>query len=660
MTLLILLSPIVLTSSARGEARTDMVADAGILGLTVTNLGYVGNGFSNPFQPSGEYPIGSSVEHLFLGGLWVGAVSQDGTIHVSVGAQDVSNMSAGDEVREFVSDFLYWDPEDPSRKVVVNEWSNLQNYDNYHPSALASEHIEVAFNDIDLEETTTHTPLGLKVVMRALSWDADYNDDFVILDYSIINVSGEELSDVYVGYWNDTTVGNTQINNPYDSSQGQPWNYYDDKNGGWRPGDVDDDPGIWMMWERDGDGDDGMATSWIGTRLLGTDPEVAQAFDPDSGEELPPVSYNSWRFRDLPAQDDVYIPAGELEEQPGKYQLMANGHFDVDPPDTQEPNFSVESDWMGLLTTGPFEYFQPGDTLNVTLAVVCGADSLSLLENSKVAQLAYDDRFSLPSGPPSPRLEIGFANDTVHLSWTPGDSIGENEQGETVLLEATDPRRQPEHHISTVTAREDFQGYRIYRIFWNDVVDDPYESAVLLAEFDKIDGIGFDTGLPPLGPDGKRHFTDTGLLDGFMYTYAVTSYSAPDLDAGLGELESGIRQNATEVFPGPGSSPIGEGPDVGVFPNPYRAGSYFDDPFGDVELGRQIWFTNLPARCTIKIFNLAGDLVRTLEHDDPNHGMETWDILSESPRAIASGLYVFVVEDLSNGRVQRGKLVIIK
>ena len=74
----------------------------------------------------------------------------------------------------------------------------------------------------------------------------------------------------------------------------------------------------------------------------------------------------------------------------------------------------------------------------------------------------------------------------------------------------------------------------------------------------------------------------------------------------------------------------------------------------------RIWFTNLPARCTIKIFTVAGDLVRTLRHDDPAEGKQAWDVLSEYGRAIASGLYIYVVENLDTGEIQRGKLVIIK
>ena len=99
---------------------------------------------------------------------------------------------------------------------------------------------------------------------------------------------------------------------------------------------------------------------------------------------------------------------------------------------------------------------------------------------------------------------------------------------------------------------------------------------------------------------------------------------------------------------------------MGVYPNPYRAASMFDNRSGERELGRKIWFTGLPARCPIQVFTLVGDLVRTLEHDDPSQGQHAWDLLSEPDRAIASGLYIYVVEDLATGEIQRGKLVIIK
>ncbi len=630
--------------------RKDMYTNVGIIGLTVTNLGYVGNGFVSPFQPSCEYPLNSHVEHMFLGGIWVGARTPDGSIHVSTGAQDASNLVAGDEIREFT--------DDPDEPVLI--WSNSQNSDNFNPAALATQHIQVVFNDYARVESGNHVPLGLKVVLRALAWGNPYADDFVILDYAVINISGGELRDVYVGFWNDTSVGNTEQNNPYDPQAAQGWNYYDDMNGGWGPPGwglpafavPENDDKIWMMYEHDDDGDEGLATSWVGCRLLGTIPAV----EPAEGQR--PVSYNSWQFRHVPAQDDEYYADDDIEHEnllPGKYQIMGDGAFTVG--ETQEIDYTIPSDWVGLLATGPFPYLAPDDTIHVTFAITCGADSLSLLANSKVAQVAYDDGFSIPAGPPSPVLDFAFENDTVILSWAPGDSL----DAEGQPLPTDSPLRSPEQHISTITGRPDFQGYRIYRYQGEVISENPYAIATLVAQFDKIDGVGFDTGLPPLNDEGKREFRDTGLLDGFPYWYSVVSYSAPDLEEGLPEFQSGFNENARLVYPGPApAGRDGGSTTIGVYPNPYRAGSMFDNRSGETELGRKIWFTGLPARSRIQVFNLAGEVVKTLYHDDPVSGQEPWDLLSDPVRAIASGLYIYVVKDLDTGEIQRGKLVIIK
>jgi len=116
------------------------------------------------------------------------------------------------------------------------------------------------------------------------------------------------------------------------------------------------------------------------------------------------------------------------------------------------------------------------------------------------------------------------------------------------------------------------------------------------------------------------------------------------------------------VYPGPAAAGSGAGGGIGVYPNPYRAASMFDSraTSGVEETGRKIWFTGLPARSRIQVFTLAGDLVKTIEHDDPGSGQEPWDLISDPVRAIATGLYIHVVTDLDNGQVQRGKLVIIK
>jgi hypothetical protein len=79
-----------------------------------------------------------------------------------------------------------------------------------------------------------------------------------------------------------------------------------------------------------------------------------------------------------------------------------------------------------------------------------------------------------------------------------------------------------------------------------------------------------------------------------------------------------------------------------------------------MEQDRRIQFINLPERCEIRIYTLAGDLVNTLHHDDPNRGFEDWNLTSSVGQAISSGIYLFSVEDLKNGEVQVGKFVVIK
>ena len=63
---------------------------------------------------------------------------------------------------------------------------------------------------------------------------------------------------------------------------------------------------------------------------------------------------------------------------------------------------AVKPNWVGMISTGPFPRLAPDETLTVTYAIVAAEDSLRLLEYSKTAQVAYNDGFSIPAGPPSP------------------------------------------------------------------------------------------------------------------------------------------------------------------------------------------------------------------------------------------------------------------
>jgi hypothetical protein len=78
---------------------------------------------------------------------------------------------------------------------------------------------------------------------------------------------------------------------------------------------------------------------------------------------------------------------------------------------------------------------------------------------------------------------------------------------------------------------------------------------------------------------------------------------------------------------------------VGVFPNPYYA-------FNAAEtnrFSRFVTFNNLPTKATIRIFNLAGQLVRRIDKDDPSQFVR-WDLANASNFPVASGMYVAHLE----------------
>ena len=75
------------------------VTDSNLVGMTVTNYGFLGNNFISR-SPSLEYPLGAGYEHLVRGGLWIGALAQDelgGFTGVSTGALDGSQGSGEPE-----------------------------------------------------------------------------------------------------------------------------------------------------------------------------------------------------------------------------------------------------------------------------------------------------------------------------------------------------------------------------------------------------------------------------------------------------------------------------------------------------------------------------------------------------------------------------------
>ena len=93
---------------------------------------------------------------------------------------------------------------------------------------------------------------------------------------------------------------------------------------------------------------------------------------------------------------------------------------------------------------------------------------------------------------------------------------------------------------------------------------------------------------------------------------------------------------------------------IRVVPNPYIVSSLYEPEFGELrrEPLRQIQFINLPSECTIHIFSVNADKVKTLYHSSST-GTETWDLRSESGREIAPGVYIYVVKTRDAEYIER-------
>ena len=87
---------------------------------------------------------------------------------------------------------------------------------------------------------------------------------------------------------------------------------------------------------------------------------------------------------------------------------------------------------------------------------------------------------------------------------------------------------------------------------------------------------------------------------------------------------------------------------VRVYPNPWRS---------DRAYAPYMYFDQIPAGSTVKIFTIAAQHVATVTAD--SNGKATWDLQNMSGDKVASGIYFFLVTD-PEGNQTRGKLAIIR
>jgi len=621
---------------ATTDAKTHNVSN---MWLTVTNFGEFGSGDVSGDFPSCEFPANSDVEYLFLGSIWIAAIV-DGDTMASIGHQGWCAGPGG--CRK-----AFWPGWTESDTIIERSMNPGPHYDS---TAVSEQDFISTYTDTSLVMAFEgHEPMGLYVTQKSYAWSYSYAEDFILFDFLIKNISDQVFDEpktfekLFMGVYIDGDCGHTSI----------PAYYSDDITGFLRVNSEGDT--VNAAWIKDNDGDNGLTPGVTGVAPLYPKPET--------------VSYNWWDPPSDWGPTDPNNPNdwGYIPELPGQmYRIMSNGYIDPDQTEANAPSGINTSgmDTRYFLSFGPYTV-EPGSTLTLTIAYVGGLPNPDLGEsefddlgrNTRWARDVYDNPpadgipdFAGPPPPPSPKLEVIPGNKKVTLRW---NNISE-------------------FAVDTFSKLVDFQGYRVYRSRTGVLSD-----MELLAEFDKVDGYGFDFGFDGAHPETVIDnsvsppdtsvwytYVDEGLTNGEFLYYAVTAYDSGYAPTGLEPLESSPVINMVRVAPSAGPTSGKELDEVLVVPNPYRVdANYYQAQWesGTFDTDKRIDFINLPPKCTIRIYTIAGDLVAVIDHDypakSPIANRDSWNLVSRNIQAIASGIYMFTVE--AEGGSYVGKFVII-
>jgi hypothetical protein len=499
-----------------------------------------------------------------------------------------------------------------------------------------------------LNPTYKHIPLGIKIIQSNYAWKTLLKEPILPVVFTIVNVGSASLDSAYIGIFAVPWVGDFGGSNCGIGIFPNPNCPY------WRQtiGYITDVKTTFVANYY-------FESTPFGLTLLGGRPLLPDA----------KLTFQWWKS----IQES---PSNELQ----KYQTMSLGQIQ------STAGTDTGTGVVFLLSIGPFERMEPGDTAHFAIAFVAGntveSGPSNVRSSAAIAQELYARNWTLPNAPPSPPLRrtIDERGITLDYKWRPGDSRFDpldawDESNNLVnALPDTHWRRRNPPPGKTRGGRT-FEGFRIWRSSY-PLFDEKQFS--LLHQFDVIDDLGFE------GQTGIEFtYTDSAVSPGKTYWYAVTSISVPDYiiltDTMLGTTdtvwldpaESFIHENAIKIqMPFAPSTQLNK---VKVVPNPYRTDMDYTYEGGGWEgLGRQwvedkrvVWFIHLPPKCTIRIFTIAGEVVKTISHDDAQReanglavGQEEFILLSESNRALASGIYVYLVE--SEYGTQTGKFVVIR
>ena len=311
--------------------------------------------------------------------------------------------------------------------------------------------------------------------------------------------------------------------------------------------------------------------------------------------------------------------------------------------------FMKKSRMWTLMSVGPWT-IPPGDSIRIVLAeIVDGVDYARVIDpqNNTATQIFQDGRRNFNAT--ATRAQFTFDNDYSHPNppAAPPFSIDYNRNSRSVA------------NVVTWTTEA-------------ELVPDAYDGSKSLAGY-----ILYRSGYLPIGPwvaidtvlkgstkyfgNGKYTYADSSVDIGKGYYYALTAFNSGRSTWRGVQTVNNVPPMETSVFANRTSLPfVATLPptksvdNILVVPNPFVIGAGFSQPGA----GDKIQFVNIPNPCTIRIYSVRGDLVKTIQVSDAAGAIVSWDQVTDYGQFVKSGLYVYHVESPVGTKI--GKLAIVR
>lgn len=332
--------------------------------------------------------------------------------------------------------------------------------------------------------------------------------------------------------------------------------------------------------------------------------------DKTSGEVLLENQDNQTPGYEFPIVDGFMIRVMGPARGVKSIREVHNGTEAVDPPDNVNYSLNSTGDWymdpLGDHSLGRYNWAYPSlDDYEIRIVDGLTESCFDWFGPDGSADYGYVNPFKVP-------IELwNIGSNTVN---DPSD----DRRVSFMLLDDTDP-------IGEFNWGDGIYFHEIPYddVNWNDPNDNAgnYDPDVLLWSYRRFrfySAAGDVEGYPPAGTV-VRILTNKANTTADRFTFKTTKY-----DQGNGTF---VRQSLD---------------DIRVWPNPY----YAFNPEELDQFDRIMYFENVPPgkEMTFRIYNIAGDLVRTIVKPANNSTRFSWDLKTESGLWVASGIYIWVVE----------------